>query len=335
MAAIILVFPVLHHVALGGFLSSGGVIVWSFIAPVFVLVFDGVRRAVPWFVAFVVLILASPLVPTMRPVGPEATLPEGVVLALFAFTLSGMAANVFLVLGIFAAQRASALGTAQEERRRADQLIEAILPLPIADRLKAGARRIAEHYDGATIVFADVVGFTSLTARLDPDELVELLDALFRRFDALVDRYGIEKIKTVGDSYMVAAGAPTPRPDHAHVAARFALDMMAAMGTPDDGDDDDGAGSGRAVAPQLRVGMHSGPVVGGVLGRRRPIYDLWGDTVNIASRMESQGVPGRIQISRTTRDLIESEFACVERGMLEVRGRGLIDTWFLVGPKEA
>ncbi|MDQ3407904.1 MAG: hypothetical protein M3472_07125, partial [Chloroflexota bacterium] len=342
MATIILVAPLPFHIVLGGFISSSGVVVWSFIAPVFVLVFQDVRRALPWFVAFLAILLASLVVPTMSAgtglrTGPG--LPEGVVLILFGFTLMALAILVFIVLGIFAAQRAAALETAEGERRRADGLLEAILPSSITERLKRGERRIADQYD-ATVLFADVVGFTALAARLEADELVELLDGLFRRFDELVDRHeGVVKIKTIGDSYMVAVGAPVERHDHAQVAARFALelvDVAARAQGPEASKGGRGHPAGDRRPPlDLRVGMHSGPVIGGVLGRQRPVFDLWGDTVNIASRMESQGVPGRIQISRTTHELLGGDYDCEARGVLEVRGRGRLETWFLLGPREA
>jgi len=357
MAAIILVAPLLLHVALGGFISSSGIVVMAFIAPVVVLVFEGVERALPWLAAFVGVVVLSLLLPLQG----GSKLPQGVVIAMFAVTLVTVAVLIFLVLAIFATQREQALALVADERDRADELVEAVLPVPIADRLKLGERRIAEHYDAATVVFADVVGFTPLTARLDADSLVELLDRLFRRFDAVVDRHGIEKIKTIGDSYMVASGAPMPRPDHAVVAARFALDLLDTMAAFADDADVSGAalqidaGPGSASGPNaadvttghgpdgsvgsvysmsLRIGMHSGPVVGGVLGRRRPIYDLWGDTVNVASRMESQGIPGRIQVSDATRALLSSEFALEERGTIDLRGRGPMRTWFLVGRRD-
>ncbi len=341
MATIILVAPLLFHIVLGGFIASSGVVVWSFIAPVFVLVFQDVRRALPWFLAFLVVVLASLVVPTL-PAGTGLRagpgLPESAVLLLFGFTLVALAILIFIVLGIFATQRAAALETAESERRRADGLLEAILPSSITERLKRGERRIADQYD-ATVLFADVVGFTSLAARLAADELVELLDALFRGFDELVDRHeGVVKIKTIGDSYMVAVGAPVERRDHAHVAARFALELVEVAALVQGSETSGGLehqNDDRRPPLELRVGMHSGPVIGGVLGRQRPVFDLWGDTVNIASRMESQGLPGRIQISESTHDLLGDDYDCEPRGELDVRGRGRLETWFLLGRKEA
>jgi class 3 adenylate cyclase len=195
-----------------------------------------------------------------------------------------------------------------------------VMPGPIAERLKAREELIADGVDGASVLFADIVGFTSLSARLSPDEVVRLLDGVFTRLDALVDQFGLEKIKTIGDAYMVAAGIPTPRDDHATALARFALaarDELAAHNLSSD------------TPLELRIGINSGPVVAGVIGRRRFLYDLWGDTVNTASRMESHGLPGRIQITDATRAQLDGQFACTDRGVIDVKGKGPTPTWFL------
>src|SRR6185369_4775616 len=176
------------------------------------------------------------------------------------------------------------------------------------------------------ILFADVVDFTPFAQRLPAAEVVGMLDRLFSYFDSLAERYGLEKIKTIGDCYMVAAGVPTPRADHAHAIARMALDMREAMG------DADAVGD---LGMELRIGINSGPVVAGVIGRKRFLYDLWGDAVNTASRMESHGSPGQIQITRATYELVEDEFVCEPRGTLEVKGKGAMETWYLVGPRGA
>jgi adenylate cyclase len=172
------------------------------------------------------------------------------------------------------------------------------------------------------VLFADVVDFTPRSEQLSPAEVVETLDRLFSHFDTLAERYGLEKIKTIGDAYMVAAGVPDPRSDHATVLARLALDMTASMAA--------GAAVGD-LGLELRIGVNSGPVVAGVIGRKRFLYDLWGDAVNIASRMESQGTPGRIQITELTHELLGDEFECEPRGTVSVKGKGDMETWYLVG----
>ena len=170
-----------------------------------------------------------------------------------------------------------------------------------------------------------MVDFTPYAQRLPAAAVVETLDGLFSRFDDLAERYGVEKIKTIGDSYMVAAGVPTPRPDHATALAHMALDMLDAMRGGDAGE----------AQLQLRVGINSGPVIAGVIGRKRVAYDLWGDVVNTASRMESAGTPGRIQITGATYELIKDEFVCERRGMVEVKGKGEMETWYLMSRRSS
>ena len=165
-------------------------------------------------------------------------------------------------------------------------------------------------------MFADIVGFTELSAREEPAQLVRILNEVFTRFDALTDRYGLEKIKTIGDAYMVVGGLPVRRDDHAEAVADLALDMMEAAAE---------------METALRIGINSGPAVAGVIGRRKFAYDLWGDTVNTAARMESHGETGRIQISGAARDLLGDSFACEQRGTIEVKGKGQVDAWFLTG----
>ena len=208
------------------------------------------------------------------------------------------------------------------EQARAESLLLNILPASIADKLKAQTQPIADQFGSASILFADVVDFTPLSERLPPTEVVGLLDHLFSHFDVLADRYGLEKIKTIGDCYMVAAGVPSPRRDHAHALARMALDMQEAMRSVEE------VGH---FGLELRVGINSGPVVAGVIGRKRFLYDLWGDAVNTASRMESHGTSGRIQITRATKDLLEDEFVCEPRGTIPVKGKGEMEAWYLVG----
>jgi class 3 adenylate cyclase len=206
------------------------------------------------------------------------------------------------------------------ERARTETLLLNVMPKPIADRLKRDPEAIADHFDAITVVFADIVGFTSLAAMMSPQEVVARLDSAFSRIDDIVNRHGLEKIKTIGDQYMAVAGAPVPRPDHAEAAARVALEICAIASGPD--------GLGGLT---FRVGVASGPAVAGVIGKSRFSYDLWGDTVNLASRMESHGVPGKIQIDEHTRDLLHGQFLLEDRGMIDVKGKGTVHTYFLLG----
>jgi class 3 adenylate cyclase len=219
-------------------------------------------------------------------------------------------------------QREQAEAALRNEQDRAENLLLNILPRSIADRLRADSSTIADQFAEASILFADVVDFTPLSDRLQPAEVVGILDRLFTHFDSLADRYGVEKIKTIGDCYMVAAGVPTPRADHARVMARMALDMREAMRSRD---------AVGHLGLELRIGINSGPVVAGVIGRKRFLYDLWGDAVNMASRMESQGMPGRIQVTRATYELLRDEFDLEPRGTVPIKGKGDVETWYLTG----
>ena len=229
----------------------------------------------------------------------------------------------------------------EEERQRSDALLLNILPAAIAERMKAGETTIAEFFDGATVLFADIVGFTTLASYVPPGELVGILDSVFSDFDSLAEKYGLEKIKTIGDSYMVVSGVPQPCPDHVQRVALFALEAMMMMKKYEHT-----SGSNlQAVPLQLRIGIHTGKVVAGVIGKKKFAYDLWGDTVNIASRMEAHSVSGQIQVSDIVRQkLIEGDipmyamptdtfayFRFEERGEIEVKGKGAMKTFFLHG----
>ncbi len=206
--------------------------------------------------------------------------------------------------------------------QRGEELLLNILPQPIALRLQAGERRIAESFDSVTVLFADLVGFTERAAATDPEALVELLGKVFTEFDAISDRFGVEKIKTIGDAYMVVAGLPTPRSDHAEAMADTAVALLGAVAR---------VGEMIGTKLEIRVGMHSGPVVAGIIGTRKFAYDLWGDTVNTASRMESHGVPGRIHVAESTYLALRDYFCFEERGEVDVKGLGLMRTYFLLG----
>jgi adenylate cyclase len=317
----ILLAPTLSMIPLGGFLDSGGVGLWGVLAPLGALVFSDVRTAARWFVAWVVVFLGSGLAGELLG-GVSPTVPQWFTSTMLALNITVGGTIVFTLLALFANQRRAALAALRDEQARAESLLLNILPRSIADRLKAETQTIADQFDSASILFADVVDFTPLARSLPPAEVVGMLDHLFSHFDVLADRYGVEKIKTIGDCYMVAAGVPSPRPDHARALALMALDMQTAMRSVDE------VGH---LGLELRVGINSGPVVAGVIGRKRFLYDLWGDAVNTASRMESHGTSGRIQITRATKELLEGEFVCEPRGAIQVKGKGEMEAWYLVG----
>jgi class 3 adenylate cyclase/HAMP domain-containing protein len=212
----------------------------------------------------------------------------------------------------------------RKEKERSEQLLLNVLPASIADRLKQTNESPAEYFEDATILFADIVGFTSLSSRMEPMELVTGLNQIFSAFDKLTEKYGLEKIKTIGDAYMVVGGLPISRPDHAEAIADMALDMQAYMRN---------SHSVLSELIELRIGINTGPVIAGVIGIKKFIYDLWGDAVNVASRMESHGKPGYIQVTDATYERLKQDYVLEARGNITVKGRGEMMTYWLIGKR--
>ncbi len=211
------------------------------------------------------------------------------------------------------------------EKQTSERLLLNVLPGPIADRLKTGESLIVDRFEDVSVLFADIVGFTTVASRTSPEALVTMLNELFSTFDRLAEQHRLEKIKTIGDAYMVVAGIPQPIADHAVAIAHMALDMMAGIAE---------YSKRTGMDLQLRVGIHTGSVVAGVIGTKKFIYDLWGDTVNTASRMESTGLPGRVQVSEATYVLLRDLFEFEERGPIDVKGKGQMSVYLLVRPKD-
>ena len=324
---ITLVFPGLLMLVLGGFVNSSGVILWSLTSPVGALLFDSRRKAAVWFLGFTALVIFAGLadlglmglpLPEQGPISPN------LIIVFFMMNLIGPSVVVFLLLTYFTRQRDRAHDQLLAEQAKSDTLLLNILPQSIARRLKDGQQSIAECYDNASILFADIAGFTPLSAELGVERVVELLNDLHTGFDAIMERRGLEKIRTIGDGYMAASGVPTPRPDHAHALADAALEMIAYAREL----------SLKVERPvHLRVGINSGTIMAGVIGRNKFSYDIWGDPVNVASRMESHGLSDCIQIAERTYELIKDEFVTTPRGTIEIKGKGEMRTWFLVGRK--
>jgi guanylate cyclase len=310
-----LVLPFLLGLSLGGLVGSSGVVMWSLTCPLGALVFAGHRQARSWFIAFLVTLAASLALDSA--VAEHATLSERTIDSFVVFNIAGVSLVAFVLLQYFTVQR----DTAQE---MSDALLLNILPRAIADRLKGDPETLADYYEDATVLFADVVDFTPMSADMEPTELVHTLNEVFTAFDQLADDLGIEKIKTIGDCYMAAAGVPERRDDHAIIITEMALRIQHHVDTHDFG--------GRRV--EFRIGIDSGPVVAGVIGIRKFIYDLWGDTVNTASRMESHGQSGAIQVTRATYDLIREHFQCEPQGAVHVKGKGEMEVWHVVGERE-
>ena len=320
--ALILLLPFLLMLALGGFVNSSAVVLWSVLCPFGALLFGEARQAPRWMVLYLILILLGGfLQPYVRPTN---NLPPSVIVPIFfVLNVGAVTAIAFGLLYYFVRERDRALGLLRVEQDRSDRLLLNVLPREIAPILKRGDT-IADHFQTASVLFADVVGSTPLFAELEPAEAVEWLNEIFSTFDQLVEKYDLEKIRTIGDNYMVASGVPRPRPDHAQAIALLALEMVEQI-------EDLPARNGRRI--EFRLGINSGPLVAGVIGKTKFHYDLWGDTVNTASRMESHGEAGKIHITRSTYELLKEEFHCTPRGRVSIKGKGEMETWVLIGRK--
>ncbi len=314
----------LGAIELGGFYNSHGVLLWGLFFPVLsALIYFNLRSAIFWFVIYAGGIVAIIfLTPSLREVNNIPPLVAQLLLAQNILISSAFALGIMIY---FVAQRDLAFSLLRGEQEKSERLLLNILPADIAALLKEDDQTIAEHYEGASILFADVVDFTPMSAQLQPTELVNLLNELFSELDQLVEVHGLEKIKTIGDAYMVAAGVPRPRRDHAHALARLALDIRALVSQREF--------SGHKIT--FRIGINSGPVVAGVIGRKKFIYDLWGDAVNTASRMESHGQPNTIQITETSYNLLHRDFVCESGGTIEVKGKGAMPVWYLMAENPA
>ena len=295
----------------GGITGSSAGLVWGFLVPAYALMALGPSRATAWFFAFLLSIGVM--------VAIDPFVREAIETPPYPLRLIGQTQNVVLPLAItFLLLRYTDL-----RRRRAEARVEELLtnaiPASIAARLKAGEEHIADAYPETTVLFADIAGFTAWTARTDAMHAVTLLDELFSTFDDLAVEHGLEKIRTVGDSFMAVSGVPDARPDHAQAAARLAIGILGA------------ASAWRRTYDldlQLRIGLASGPLVGGVIGRRRMLFDIWGDTVNTAARMESSGLPGRVQVTEGTRIALRDDYG-FERRELDIKGVGPMVTYLL------
>jgi guanylate cyclase len=296
----------LIHVDLGGYANSGAILMWAIALTLIAAVTLGRNATVAIALFFVVEAVAFSFAEQSLQASrsaPDPALPA----QMFAIVLVGTLLIVMPLIGAL-------LNRLSSERQRAEKLLLNVLPKPVAAELKRYGHATARRFESVSVLFADIVDFTPMSAHMDPDELVELLNDVFTHFDSLTLDHDCEKIRTIGDAYMVAAGVPSPRADHAQALAEIALAMNTyAEHSP----------------LTFRIGINSGPVVAGVIGASKFQYDVWGDTVNIASRMESHGEPGKIHISESTRELLKDAYRCTLRGPIEVKGKGILNTWYL------
>lgn len=311
---LILLLPWLLMMSLGGFRDASAVVIWSALAPLTALMLDDLRGACFWLLAFVGLLMVSGFAQPHLPVQP---LSETLTTWLFVLNIGAVIGSIFAILYYFVLQR-------NFFQERSEKLLLNILPKEIAEALKQEPHTIAADHEAASVLFADVVDFTPIAATMTPLNLVELLNEVFQCFDELVEKYDLEKIKTIGDCYMVASGVPRARPDHAQAIVLLALDMQQAVASHRFG--------GRHL--DFRIGINSGPVVAGVIGRKKFSYDLWGAAVNVASRMETYGHRGAVQIARSTYELIKNDFLLEPKGIVQVRGIGELEIWHVLSRKD-
>lgn len=317
-----LIMPLLLQLSLGGFVNSSAIIIWSFTSPLTALLLRKPKEAVKWFIAFILIMLLGGI---LNPYFiRENNIPQNINLFLFVMNIMGLLGASFVLLFYMVNQKDKTLKLLHVEQKKSEELILNILPKKIAKVLKNENRLVAEAYTEASILFADLVEFTPLSELLTPIEMVQLLNEIYSHFDNLVDKFGLEKIRTIGDNYMVAAGVPEPKPDHAQALAKMAIDIGKFVATFP-------LIKGKKL--QFRIGINSGPVVAGVVGKKKFQYDVWGDMVNVASRMESQGLPGKIQVTDFTYGLLQDEFDFEHRGDIDIKGKGKMKTWFLLGEK--
>jgi adenylate cyclase len=303
------VFVPVASVVGGGISGASGGLIFAFLIPAYAIMALGPRAATRWFVAFIGVVAA---VVVLDPIARQfaGPVPTGIALAGQVLNALVPLTIVFFLLRYTDVRRRIA-------EARVDSLLTNAIPRPIAARLKRGESRIAETYTDTTVVFTDIAGFTPWVKQTDPARVVELLDDLFSRFDNVAEQFGVEKIKTVGDSYMAVAGAPIPRADHAQAAfdfARATLTQTQAWRTEQD------------VPLHLRVGVASGPVVAGVIGRQRILFDVWGETVNLAARMESSGIADTVQLATSTVALLKDTTG-LERREVDVKGIGPVEAY--------
>jgi guanylate cyclase len=295
---------------LGGLIPSSLEVMFGLAVALGALLILGRKEALFWFGVFVFQVVFAMVIPNYV----EPTYAVTDTTATSGFNLIAMGVLIMVTTLYFVRQR-------DRYQKESDDLLHNILPDEIATRLKTDPAMIADAFPAASVLFTDVVGFTPMTAEMSPPELVGLLNSVFTTFDEFVEELGLEKIKTVGDEYMVAAGVPLPRADHADALAELAIRIRDHVSANDF--------DGHTLS--VRIGINSGPVVAGIIGTHKFSYDMWGDTVNTASRMESEGIPGDIQIAQATYELIRERYECESRGVISVKGKGEMETYILNG----
>lgn len=333
--AIFLFFPFIAQWAMGNFVTASGVILWGLLAPVGALLCAGPRESIPWLIAYLFLtlltgmfdfLLADYIVTTPAPVPLKASM------AFFALNFATISAIIWLLMRFAIVERQKARGELEDAHRqlrieqgRSERLLLNILPHPVAQRLKDDDCTIADGFAEVTVMFADIVNFTELAADMTPQQVFGMLNRVFSQFDEMAERHGLEKIKTIGDAYMVAGGLNTELRDPCEAVAQLALDMRDWLA---------GAGARGANPIRVRIGIGTGPVVAGVVGKKKFIYDLWGDTVNLASRITGEGSPGSIQCDAATYARLRNRFAFDPPHIVPIKGKGTVVVHRLAARRE-
>lgn len=330
-----LFFPFVVQWSIGNFITASGIALWGLLAPVGAILVIGVRESLAWFVAYVVFIALSGFFDYYL-VDFQAAQPQQIPLKtsmiFFALNFIAVSAIVFLLLRFSIQEKQKtqaklqeAHGLLQVEQERSERLLLNILPGPIAERLKNSNQTIADGFADVTVMFADIVNFTQVAEGLSPNQVFSMLNRIFSAFDELAERFGLEKIKTIGDAYMVAGGLNQDSEDYSSAIADMALAMRDVLQR-------DFSVNARHL--EIRIGIGTGPVVAGVVGKKKFIYDLWGDTVNIASRITAEGGPGMIQADATTFRRLRGQFDFDPPQTLHLKGKGNTSVYRLIGRKQ-
>lgn len=316
---LILLLPFALMVALGGFVQGSAVILWGLISPLGSMIFDDPRKSLRWIYAYLALAVLSSVLTLAFDI--TSHLSSAQIQLFFVINFVGVGALVFMMFYYFVRQK-------QYFQQRTDELLLNILPKEIAAELKETGITRAKDFDSVTVMFTDFENFTLIAEQLSAQELVNEIHYCYSAFDQIISAHGLEKIKTIGDSYMCVAGLPVERDTHAVDAVMAAMDIKAFV----DREHQIRRAKGQ-MSFNIRIGLHSGPVVAGIVGLQKFAYDIWGDTVNIASRLESSGEPGKVNISERTYYLVKDHFTCQYRGKIEAKNKGEIDMYFVEGIK--
>lgn len=330
--ALFLFTPFILQWSIGNFVNASGVSLWALLAPVGAIVVLGTKDSVPWFIAYLFMQTMSGMFDYVLEWDPRKIDPQTVAV-FFALNFISISAMVYLLLWYFSREKAKLAAQVDKQKRSiemerelSERLLLNILPAPIAERLKRQESNIADGYPDVTVMFADIVNFTHLSEEMSPNETVQLLNEIFSEFDSLAERRGLEKIKTIGDAYMVASGLGNKSEQYVDAAIELATEMQRFVG--------------KRVAPngealRLRIGIATGPVVAGVIGKRKFSYDLWGDTVNIASRLTSEAQPGQVCVDATTYKRLHNRFEFNEGTQIPIKGKGVLPVFTLIGQRES